>query len=388
MKAVHGREATPAEQRAYDLQRSGRKKDEARTPAIDWSSLSGKDPPSREWAIDHWLGMGHVTLLSGLGGIGKSLLSQQMASTLCLGLPFLDTVPMPRKVLLWAGEDDETELWRRQHAIARTMQVDLSQFQGELFVHAMDDQDCTLMDSVYGEMMPTGVVDQLTAQVNDYKADVVILDNISRLFGGSENNRHDVTSFMSLLMRAGGERKPAILLLGHVSKAVASEFSGSTAWENAVRSRLWFSDKKPDEAPSETEEQADPTIRYLARRKANYSAKDMRVLHYAEGAFSVERNGIDTGIIGAIGKRNAERVIIRGIAAVEKLGHTPSDSPCANYLPKLLMEYRLNDGFSKADLTSAMKRVIGDGTVTRRPERTGNRSSERIRLVAKEYKQD
>jgi hypothetical protein len=28
-------------------------------------------PPAREWAIEQWLGMGHVTLLAGAGGTGE-----------------------------------------------------------------------------------------------------------------------------------------------------------------------------------------------------------------------------------------------------------------------------------------------------------------------------
>lgn len=379
-----GRPATPEEKAAFQaVERKGASRPKADRPPIDWALLSGHEPPARVWAIDYWLGMGHVTLLAGLGGIGKSLLAQQLGSTLALGQSFIDNVSVPRKVLFWAGEDDEHELWRRQYSIAKAMNVELAVFAENFIVHAMEDRDCAMMEQVYGEMMATSVVDELTQQINDYAADVVILDNISRLFGGSENNRHDVTTFLSLLAKAGGVRKPAILLLGHVSKAAGSEFSGSTAWENAVRSRLWFSDKKPDAAPAESEEEAATDLRYLARRKANYSSKDMRALRFADGAYVCENPSMGGGIVESISKANAERVIIRGIAKVEQLGYVPTDRHCQFFLPHLLVKYGLNEDFSKADLDRALTRTIGDGRVERITEKAKNRSSERTRLVVK-----
>ena len=50
----------------------------------EWSTLALGPPPERDWAISHWLGMGHVTLLAGKGGIGKTLIAQQLGSALPL----------------------------------------------------------------------------------------------------------------------------------------------------------------------------------------------------------------------------------------------------------------------------------------------------------------
>ena len=36
---------------------------------LDWRTLADGEPPLRDWAIDHWVGMGHVTLLAGKGGV-------------------------------------------------------------------------------------------------------------------------------------------------------------------------------------------------------------------------------------------------------------------------------------------------------------------------------
>lgn len=49
---------------------------------LNWTDLATQEPPARRWAIRGWLGFGHVSLLVGPGGIGKSLLGQQIASAL------------------------------------------------------------------------------------------------------------------------------------------------------------------------------------------------------------------------------------------------------------------------------------------------------------------
>src|SRR5215471_14825631 len=77
------------------------------------------EPPARVWAIDHWLGMGYVTLLAAKGGRGKSLLALQLAVSLGLGRSFIAPINQQRNSLVWMGEDDDDELWRRMHAIAQ-----------------------------------------------------------------------------------------------------------------------------------------------------------------------------------------------------------------------------------------------------------------------------
>ena len=94
------------------------------TPALDWPKLAGLEPPPRQWAINGWLGFGHVTLLVGQGGIGKTLLAQQMASCMALGREFVGEVERPFKSLMWACEDDHDELWRRQVYLSRWCNVD------------------------------------------------------------------------------------------------------------------------------------------------------------------------------------------------------------------------------------------------------------------------
>ena len=237
---------------------------------LDWESLEEHgEPPARKWALDLWVGMGHVTLLSGSGGLGKSILAQQVLTAIALGQQFIANAAEPRRALGWMGEDDENELWRRQMAICAKFDVKLSALRGRMDLYAMDRYECCLMDLFEGRPTRTSLLKDLREQVGDLKAEIVLLDNISRLFGCNENDRHHVSNFYSALQWASSPTDAAVILIGHVSKLGGSEFSGSTAWENAARGRLWLTDKPPDQKP-EAEDDGEPVdLRYQAKRKVN-----------------------------------------------------------------------------------------------------------------------
>ena len=335
---------------------------------LDWAALADRTPPSREWAIDYWLGMRHVTLLSGLGGIGKSLLAQQIGSAIALGVPFIDTISRARNVLLWAAEDDEEELTRRQQSIATSMGRSLADFAGKLIVESFDGRDCTLAAVTHGDFGVTALIEELRQQVNDYRADVAILDNIARLFGGNENDRHQVTRFVAELVGATAERGAAVLLLGHPGRSTGSEFSGSSAWENTVRARLWLSDKLPDQQRDPDTEPAEG-VRYLSRRKSNYSARDLRTFHYQAGIFVPEPSEMASaggGLTDSIRRAKADRVALEAFRKLVAMGQVPTDgSSSSNYLPKAVVEYRINEGLTKRELTEAMRRLMTDGKLKR-----------------------
>ena len=95
---------------------------------MDWRKLSNAAPPPRDWAIDGWVGMGHVTMLAGNGGIGKTLLGQTIGSALALKRDYIGAVGKQHTTMLWACEDDHDELWRRQEAIAAHFGTGLADF--------------------------------------------------------------------------------------------------------------------------------------------------------------------------------------------------------------------------------------------------------------------
>jgi len=360
------------------------------TPApkpLDWEALEEHgEPPPRKWALDYWLGMGHVTLLSGSGGLGKSILSQQLLTAIALGKPFISTVPEPRRALGWMGEDDEAELWRRQIAICKKFDVPLSSLRGRLDLYAMDRNECCLLDLMEGKTVRTSLLKDLREQIGDIKAGIVLLDNISRLFGCNENDRHHVSNFYSALQWAASPTGAAVELVGHVAKIQNSEFSGSTAWENAARGRLWLTDKPPDKKPDPDAGDAEPLdLRYLAKRKVNYSSRDLAILRYADGAYDVIEHPKGGGIVASIDRARAGGVVMRALSKLIELNFTTSDDWHSHqFLPRLIIEHSLAEGFTKRDLTDAMHLAVTDGEIVRTMVKQANRSGEKVRLVPKQ----
>lgn len=358
--------ATPIRQKA-------KPDDKPKAKPLDWQDLADKEPPERRWAIKGWLGFGHVTLLVGSGGIGKTLIAQQIASCLTLGREFIGEVPEPLKCLMWACEDDHDELWRRQLALARWCGCGLDAFDGAFTLVPRHGLNNALVTTEFGKPLYTGLIDELGQQAHDLAAEVVILDNVGQLYGGGENDRHAVTAFLNALSGALPGR--AILLLAHPSRSMGSEFSGSSAWENVARTRLYLGATLPGDKPDPDQEPED-NVRYLARRKANYSPRDWRRLTYKDGALTPDDMPAAGGIVGAIRAANAERAIIEGIETLAHRGiHASDGQRSAQYLPKLLTEYKLAQGLQKHDLAAAMRALILDGRIARqevgrRPNRT------------------
>jgi RecA-family ATPase len=352
-----------------------------RSPALNWEELDGKEPPAREWCIDHWLPAGHVTLLSGAPGSGKTLVAQAIGSCLTNRFEYLDFIPSQQRVLMWACEDDEAELWRRQVAIAKWQHESLASFSDKLFVHSYEGRAVELAVRRDQQLVATPMLAELEAQIRDYRASVVILDNIARLFGGNENDRHEVTSFVAMLAGAARETKASVLLIGHTGKAAGSEYSGSTAWEGAVRARLYLGTKLPDEDPA-NEELPEDGVRYLCRRKANYSAQDWRRVRYVDGVL-IPDEPVE-GRTSTFSDEFVTDVVLRIVRKLTEMGEPPmAGTRSPHYMPKLARQYKLTEGVSEKRLAEVMRVLQTSGRLVKKTVgRYGNGNSREGLAVA------
>jgi len=324
---------------------------------LDWTNLTGREPEPREWAVQDWLPMGNAALLAGRGGIGKTLLAQTIGTCLALNLNYFADTSKPRRVLMWAGEDDHDELWRRQLAICQWAGVGIEDLHDKLIVHSYHGHDLTLAGIAFGQFSQTALMEELREQVLDYRADYIFLDNIARIFGGNENDRHQVTTFVSWITAACG--KAGVCLLGHPGKAQGAEYSGSTAWEGSVRARLYLGEQLPDAKhdADDVDDPGDDTVRYLARRKANYSAKDFVRLEYRQGVLMACQQPETP--FGAPSAEYALDVVVRAVRKLDDLGMVCTASTRSDdYLPKLAKRYDLLDRVTDRQFTTAMRKLI------------------------------
>jgi hypothetical protein len=192
---------------------------------------------------------------------------------------------------------------------------------------------------------------------------VVILDNSAQLYGGDENTRHSVTYFSNGL--AGALPGKAILMLSHPARAAGSEFSGSSAWENVARSRLFLGSKLPDQRAGEDEELSDD-VRFLSRRKSNYSTKDWRRLVFRGGVLVPDPAAEPGAGGGSERDSEAERLLLYGLQRLQAIQLEPTDGEgTSRYLPKMIVEHKLAPGFTRAEIAAAMRRLMLAGKLAR-----------------------
>ena len=335
-----------------------------KTNLVDWNEVEG-EPPPRQWVIPHWLGW-NPTLLAGRGGIGKSLLIQQTLTQLALGLPTWGSACEPLRVLYWACEDDKKELHYRQHFICKRLNQPRSAL-GNMHTDARLGLENTLMDTAYGKLMFTPQIEVLRQMLNDLAIDVFALDNISHTFGGNENARFDVTTFINRITGLVSGRNFCPIFLGHISKSEGSQFSGSTAWETGVRMRWFFDDKLPDAKNTDTDEKPDENYRVLAKRKTNYSHNDYIEFNFAEGSLvPVLPETTEPGLMASLNKQKALRVIISSARRLTEMGlRTTEGVSSPQYLPKLAIQYKLHEGLTKRDLADALRAAMLSGSLAK-----------------------
>lgn len=331
---------------------------------LQWSELNQRTPPARRWLMSDWLTTG-PTLLAGRGGSGKTTLAQTIASALATQTTYITSIDKPLVNLMWACEDDHDELWRREIPICNALGVDMASLDDMFYLESRFGCDNTLFAPVMGRMTWTPAFERLREQVNDVGADALWLDNIGHTYGGNENERHPVTAYVNGLM--GMRPGIALILLGHPARNAGSEFAGSAAWENAVRTRWYFGDKLPDQ--SEDDHEPDDDIRYLCRRKANYTFRDYLKFRYRNGVFMPEQpeGPSFSDRFGGQNRQEAiDSIVLNGFDKCLVAGLTPTDGPSSpDYLPRRLVDMKLNEGRSKKELAATMHRLLGDGRLRR-----------------------
>jgi RecA-family ATPase len=128
-----------------------------------------------------------------------------------------------------------------------------------------------------------------------FGAQLIILDTASDIFVGNEIARDQVRAFITLLRRWAILADGCVILTAHVSNeglSSGSGLSGSRAWSNSVRSRLWLTEDKKDEGG---------TQRFLKTMKQNYGARGGKIpLRWRNGVFEkielVAKNWSEPGL--------------------------------------------------------------------------------------------
>jgi AAA domain/DnaB-like helicase N terminal domain len=338
------------------------------------SSLAGKTPPERPWLVEGWVPRRQVTLLSGDGGVGKSLIAMMLQIAAEAGCPWLALPIRPCGSLGFYGEDDEDELHRRLITLCELMGVDVAVLERMFWRSTIMDDAELIEPDERGTVRPTAYFHEIERQAIARASRLVVLDAATNFYGGDELNRRQVNAFLRLLHRFAVAIDGAVLLLAHPSLAgiaSGSGLSGSTHWNNAVRSRLYLAASKGEDA--------DPAERTLTKVKANYaSIGDVLRLRWQGGGFiALDPPGtVDRVALAS----KADRVFRSLLNATYAAGIWVSANPSSrNYAPRIFADRPDREGLGEKAFKDALFRLDKAGAI--RTETYGRPSDPHTRLA-------
>lgn len=327
-------------------------------PACDFAD---KPIPPRHWHVDDLVPGGTVTLLSGDGGTGKSLLAMQLAVATAMGGRWLGRDVAGGGALYLSAEDDRDELHRRLGDICASAGAGLADLD-RLTLCPMAGEDALLasLDRATGALRPTALFRDLDARLASERPALMVLDTLADLFPGNENDRTQARQFVGMLRGLAIRHECAVLLLAHPSLSglnTGSGTSGSTGWNNSVRSRIYLSRIVHDGF------EADPDARVLRTMKANYGRTGGEIsLRWQRGVFMADE--LETGLDRKASGAKAERIFLGLLRTFTEQGRRVNHAGGANYAPKVFAAHPKAEGMTKATLKGAMEALLERGAVT------------------------
>lgn len=317
------------------------------------SALAGKEAPPREWIVKDLIPRDTVTLFSGDGGTGKSLLALQLAVAVASGGQWIGMDVKHGTAVFLSAEDDHDELHRRLSDVTLSEGLDLEALD-TLHMCSLAGEDALLAILNGGALVATQLYAEIDAFLATAGPSLVVLDTSADLYGGDEINRTQVRHFVGMLRHLAIKYRCAVVLLSHPSVAgmlSGSGLSGSTAWNNSVRSRIYL-----ERIKSEGGGEDDTNARRMSNKKANYGPMGIEyTLRWQNGVFV---SGGAAAEVRADLEDKAKRVFLKLLAEHNANGLYVNPSSSNSYAPKVFAEHPDAEGVSKAGFKLAMTRLL------------------------------
>lgn len=324
---------------------------------INVAAWQHTQPTVREWAIPDRAPLKNVTLFSGEGGVGKSLIALQCSTAVAAHCDWLGKVPEQGPALVVCCEDDEAELHRRMARVAQHYNMNFADLAKHVHIISLAGKDAMMaVPSKSGLMQPTQLLKWVHEAARDIRPRVTVLDNSADVFGGNENDRAQVRQFITMLREVAIDANTGLILTSHPSNRgvdTGSGLSGSTAWHASVRSRLYLK-----RAVTDRDEEPDPDLRVLEVMKSNYGPIGKSItLRWKDGLF-LPAHGTSPLERTAAEHRHDE-MFLTLLRQFDGQGRNVSDKPSApTYAPAMFAKEQLAKGVRKPELASAMRRLF------------------------------
>ena len=325
-------------------------------PFADMSQWDKSAPRPRESAVPDCIPLGQPTLFAGDGGVGKTLLDLQRNVATVLGREWLGMVPAAGPVIFLNAEDFIEELHRRLAPILACYKVTFAEIvRAGFHLLPLAGKDAVLGRVENNTVVETPLFSQLREAALSIKPRSISLDALADVFAGDENDRSQARQFVGILRGLAISINTGVVLLAHPSVAGMSTgrgYSGSTAWHNSVRARLYLRTIVNDQY-----EEIDTSVRELVMMKNQYASNAGRMrLRWNNGLYLPEQN------MGPIERtandQRTEEIFLTLLNQYNQQGRNVSPNPGKNYAPKVFEGEQAACGTKRKAFESAMSRLF------------------------------
>lgn len=335
-----------------------------RSRRVSAATLEGKPVPERGWSVHDLIPARNVTLLYGDGGTGKSLLELQMAACMTIGRPFFGHLVKQGRVEFITAEDSLDEMHRRLVDVARWLGTTLGALSG-LHLTSLAEVDALLAvaeDTRGGALVMTALFRELETVIAESRPELVVLDTLADIFGGNEVVRAQARQFIGMLRKLCLAYDCAIVVLAHPSlSGMDKGTSGSTGWNNSVRSRLLFRRVYEKDGT-----EADEDARVLEVGKSNYGRVGLQIpMQWRYGVFEhTAGRGADPMTIAA----KADSVFLELLRkAIEQNNHVSLSKKGRHYAPEIFRPDAAKKSVTAKELEHAMRRLLDSKRIENAP---------------------
>lgn len=342
------------------------------------AKFRAKEAPPRQWLVDGWIPAHDVTLIGADGGTGKTTVGLQLHHAMETQGMWIGMQVAEGASLYVTAEEPEGEMhFRYRQAAARSC----NQAQHELDIISLADyEDAVLVQLVDGKPQATELLGWLErrAAAKGYK--LLTFDAVADFCAINEMDRTQVRRTVAIFRAMAIRLQCAVILMAHPSvdgMKTKRGYSGSTHWNNAVRSRMYFT--TPDAKEGEI---VDPDLRRLELSKANRARKGQAIsLRWVEGVFLVEEGATCESMSPA----EVRNQFLHMLQEHTKNHVVVSANPGRNFAPMQFEKHADAKNVKSAAFRRAMDELMKAGTVQNISERHNGR--ERTRLIVSDWVQ-
>jgi RecA-family ATPase len=348
-------------------------------PALEFfgaDELLSTPASPRRWRVEPWIPQAETTLFAGDGGTGKTTLALQLCVACAAGIDWLGLKVQSCRVLYVSAEDPKDEIHYRLEQITKDLQLPADALARLKIIDLAGKEAMIALFDSDGQIKPTALFSEIEHIASEHKIGLVIFDAVADFFGGNENERREVRSFIGALRGFAMRLDAAVVLVAHPSVdgiKTGRGYSGSTHWNNAVRSRLTFT------SPQKTQENQDCglDLRVLELSKSNRARRGEQIhVTWFDGRFIK----IDPGTpADPAWETHAEEIFLQLLGKFEAEGQRVSNVKSSTYAPTQFAKRPKGKELGKDALERAMSRLLDKGLI--RVETEGPPSRRRSHLA-------